>query len=99
MSKREDISHLDTLSVEQAAQLLHLGRDATRALIEAGDIPAMSCNQKHTVLLRRDVLEYIATNAREQSEQRKAAQRSCSPRTRRRPRKALPDLDLYDRHA
>lgn len=61
----------DTLTIEQASKVMHLGVEAMRELIEAGEVPACRLNKKHTVLLRADLIDYIRRKGREQAEKRK----------------------------
>lgn len=42
----------ETLGLDEAAAYLRLGRDATRALWDAGALPGVSLNQKHLVFRR-----------------------------------------------
>lgn len=85
----------DTLTIEQASKVIHLGIEAMRKLIEAGEVPACSLNKKHTVLLRADLIDYIRRKGREQAETRKR------PAPFRRPTRAStalppPDLERYE---
>src|SRR5690349_6771379 len=61
----------DALSLADAAALLRLGEDSLRELVAMGELPALSLNRKHLVLLREDVLEFIRTQARHQQDQRR----------------------------
>lgn len=63
----------DTLGLEEAADMLRLGLEATRTLVDGGHIPAVRLNQKHTVILRDDVIGYIRDEGRRQAEERKKA--------------------------
>jgi hypothetical protein len=101
----EALGKLDTLDLEQAAKLMRLGQEATKDLIEKGELAALICNQKHVVLLRSVVLEYIAEEGRRQAEERRrrATGRQRQPVTsaatgkaRGRARPPLPDLDRYE---
>lgn len=102
----ETLGSLDTLDLEQAARLMRLGRDAMKELVDNGEVAALSCNQKHAVLLRTDVLDYIRERGRKQAEERRsrasgkpkasaapqgAGKQPTGPRT-----PALPDLDRYE---
>jgi len=93
----------ETLSLKDAAQLLHIGVECLRKLVERGEIPALSLNQKHLVFLRKDIIDFISERAREQQtarqQQRTAkATQSCRPSPGRR-RRELPDLSRYERVA
>jgi len=90
-----------TMDLEQAAAFLHLGYEAMKALVNKGDVPALSLNQKHTVLLREDLIAYVREEGRKQAEERKrrgrrpaAAPTSRTTQSRNRP--ALPDLSKYE---
>jgi len=88
--------HEDTIGIEDAAVMLRLGLDATRELVDTGQLPALRLNQKHTVLLREE--------GRRQAEQRRKAatgkDRTPKPATPAvRPklrRQAAPDLRAYE---
>lgn len=90
----------DTLTLEQAADYLHLGLEAMRDLVKTGQVPALSCNQKHTVMLRGDLTAYIREQARAQADQRKRRQtpHAAPAHTRTAPRRRTikPDLDRYE---
>lgn len=93
----------ETLSVEEAADLIFLGRDAMKELIDSGVVPAVRCNQKHTVMLREDVLAYVREEGRRQAEARrktvtvrKAATSGPAPQPGRRRRTRLPNLRSYE---
>lgn len=97
----------DTIGIEDAATMLRLGLDATRELVDTGQLPALRLNQKHAVLLREVVLDYIREEGRRQAEERrkaaigksrtpKHAAPSASPRPRRH---AVPDLRAYENPA
>lgn len=101
----EALGKLDTLDLEQAAKLMRLGQDATKDLIDKGELAALICNQKHVVLLRSVVLDYIAEEGRRQAEERrrKAKGHASQPeapkgagKPRGRARQALPDLGRYE---
>lgn len=95
-----------TIGIEQAAQLLRCGVRAVQDLVETGELPALELNQRHTVLLREDVIDYVRKRAREQAHERKlqharrkakppVAQTSAAPARGRR-RRPLPDLSGYE---
>ena len=108
MTAEEAHTQPETIGLIEAAALLHIGREALRTLCERGEIPALSLNRKHWVLLRSDVLAYIAHTARRQAAERR---RSFEPSARQidamtegeprkgRPRRALPDLAPYETRA
>ncbi|MGC1547445.1 MAG: hypothetical protein WA777_02855 [Rhodanobacter sp.] len=90
-----------TMDLEQAAAFLHLGYEAMKALVNKGDVPALSLNQKHTVLLREDLIAYVREEGRKQAEERKMRGRrqapTVTPRTNQpRSRPPLPDLTKYE---
>jgi len=93
----------ETLDPKGAAALMRCGVEAVEQIIDSGALPALRVNQKRTVLLRADVLAYIAQHAREQAEQRRKQQvakdaRSATPIKSRqpKPRQTLPDLNRYE---
>ncbi len=93
----------ETLGLEQAATLLHLGLEAMKDLVREGAVPALQLNQKHTVLLRADLLAYVREEGRKQAEQRRRMRKggntqpvdAASSRTRR-ARAPKPDLSRYE---
>lgn len=97
--------HDDALSMEQAAQLLRIGVDAMRELVILGEVPALSLNRKHWVLLRSHLLEFIKDRAEGQQETRRethqvfdvladqALANSCRPRRAGRQRRKPVSLD------
>lgn len=97
-----------TISVDEAADLLRCGVRSVQELVDTGELPALELNQRHTVLLREDVIEYVRTQARKQATERKLmhARRKAKPPVaiastpepggRGRRRKALPDLRSYE---
>ena len=94
----------DTIGIEEAAGMLRLGLDATRELVDTGLLPAVRLNQKHTVLLRGVVLDYIREEGQRQAEERRKAAISknrtpkpATPAVRQKPRRqAAPDLRAYE---
>lgn len=94
----------DTIGLEEAAGMLRLGIESTRELVDSGQLPAVRLNQKHTVMLRDDVLAYIREEGRRQAEQRRKAASSKlggtknpMPAPRPKPRRpAVPDLRAYE---
>ena len=103
MKSHETLPNDDTLGLEQAADYLHLGRDSTRALFEAGELPGVSLNQKHLVFRRAALDAFLARIEAEQTKaraiahraQRTAANDPDTPIPRRRAR-TLPDLRAYE---
>ncbi|KLD65458.1 hypothetical protein Y882_02805 [Dyella japonica DSM 16301] len=85
---------------------MRCGERCLQELVDNGDIPALELNQKHTVLLREDVIDYVRTRGREQAAERKARAKRTNPppsaepkphRTRSGPRRAAPpDLKAYE---
>lgn len=97
----------DTLGLEDAAKVLRLGLEAMKALVEEGTVSAVRLNQKHTVMLREDLIEFLRADGRRQAAERKAAigkrpaansEQSAPQRTN--PAKARrispPDLKAYE---
>ncbi|HXD38849.1 MAG TPA: hypothetical protein VN624_19500 [Rhodanobacter sp.] len=100
---RPAIDTSETLDVKGAAALMRCGVEAVEQIIDTGALPALQINQKRTVLLRVDVLAYIAQHAREQAEQRRQRQGAkgrtgATPFKSRqaRPRQPPPDLSRYE---
>lgn len=83
------MSDQETLNLEEAAALARLGVESMRDLIDAGEVPAVRLNQKHTVLLREDVIDFIRTKARQQAEERRRARQDKPGRRRRTPKADL----------
>ncbi|MEN5425925.1 hypothetical protein ABE522_06075 [Stenotrophomonas pennii] len=75
MSQRRELAQgqEDTLGLEDAAKVLRLGLEAMKALVEEGTVPAVRLNQKHTVMLREDLIEFLRAEGRRQAAERKAA--------------------------
>ena len=93
----------ETLSLDEAATLLHLGLESMRELVERGAVPAVRLNQKHMVLLRTDVLDYVRTEGRRQAEERRRiikaggdTSQRAAPGRRRPSVRTLPDLTRYE---
>lgn len=85
----------ETMGLDEAAAYLRLGRDATRALWDAGTLPGVSLNQKHLVFRRAALDRFLAEQeVIQQRERRRAAVACTAPRDRG--RRSLPDLDRYD---
>ncbi|MEN1942694.1 helix-turn-helix domain-containing protein [Luteimonas sp. MJ293] len=89
----------DTMGLEQAADYLRLGRDATRALWERGELPGVSLNQKHLVFRRVALDKFLADVELQQTRERAASARAMQaandPAPGGRPRGARPDLNRY----
>lgn len=81
----------ETLDLAEAAALAKCGVDCMREYVDTGEIPATKLNQKHMVLLREDVIDFLRTKARQQAEERRKA-RERKPRL---VRTIKPDLDRY----
>ncbi len=109
MSAEEAQPQPETIGLIEAAALLHIGREALRTLCERGEIPALSLNRKHWVLLRSDVLAYIGHTARQQAAARRRLCESSAPQIeasparkaagKGRPRREMPDLAPYETRA
>ena len=100
--------HEDTLGLEGAARMLRLGLEAMKDLVDKGDVPAVRLNQKHTVMLREDLIEFLKAEGRRQAEARKRSadkrrpaanfNRPLAPRPPTRQRRVSPpDLRPYER--
>lgn len=90
----------ETMSLAEAASFMRIGIDALRSLIYEGLVPALSLNQKHWVLLRSDLVEFIRHTAHQQqmgrrslAEESRWATLPAKPavRARGRPRNRIPD--------
>lgn len=62
----------ETLDLQGAADFLKLGLDATRELIKSGAVPALRITQKHTVVLRSALVDYVRTEGARQADVRRA---------------------------
>ncbi len=91
-----------TMDLQQAADFLHLGFKAMKALVDSGEVPALSLNQKHTIVLRDDLIAYVRDEGRAQAAKRRAGKaRPVDPtlpptRHRRGNKNAKPNLDAYE---
>ncbi|MFE3970674.1 hypothetical protein [Stenotrophomonas sp. YIM B13575] len=105
--KAPPINVEDTLGLEGAARMLRLGLEAMKELVDKGEVPAVRLNQKHTVMLREDLIEFLRSEGRRQAAERKksaignrpAANASASGQARRvskSRRTKLPDLRAYE---
>jgi len=61
----------DTLGLEDAAKMLRLGLEAMKDLVDKGEVPAVRLNQKHTVMLREDLIDFLRSEGRRQAAERK----------------------------
>lgn len=97
----------DTLGLEGAARMMRLGLEAMKELVDKGEVPAVRLNQKHTVMLREDLIDFLRSEGRRQAAERKksaigtrpAANTPESEPTRRASksrRTKLPDLRAYE---
>lgn len=97
----------DTLGLEGAARMMRLGLEAMKELVDKGEVPAVRLNQKHTVMLREDLIDFLRSEGRRQAAERKksamgtrlAANTPESLPTRRASksrRTKLPDLRAYE---
>lgn len=89
----------EAMSLAEAASFMRIGVDALRALIFEGLVPALSLNQKHWVLLRSDLIDFVRATARQQQLHRKSLAEEPEtlnlnelPLRRGRPRKNLDGL-------
>lgn len=90
-----------TMDLQQAADFLHLGYKAMKELVDSGDVPALSLNQKHTILLRDDLITYVREQGRKQADRRRAGKLpgndpAPSAARRRGPRVTRPNLEAYE---
>jgi hypothetical protein len=61
----------DTLGLEAAAKIMRLGLEAMKDLVDKGEVPAVRLNQKHTVMLREDLIDFLRSEGRRQAAERK----------------------------
>lgn len=61
----------DTLGLEGAARIMRLGLEAMKELVDKGEVPAVRLNQKHTVMLREDLIDFLRSEGRRQAAERK----------------------------
>jgi hypothetical protein len=98
----------ETLGLEGAARMMRLGLEAMKELVDRGEVPAVRLNQKHTVMLREDLIDFLRSEGRKQAAERRksanckeAAQtknNSSVTRKAARPRRINPpDLRAYER--
>ncbi|WP_313441836.1 hypothetical protein [Stenotrophomonas sp.] len=60
-----------TLGLEGAARMMRLGLEAMKDLVDKGEVPAVRLNQKHTVMLREDLIDFLRSEGRRQAAERK----------------------------
>lgn len=70
LSQHLNVTH-DTLGLEDAARMMRLGLEAMKDLVEKGEVPAVRLNQKHTVMLREDLIDFLRSEGRRQAAERK----------------------------
>ncbi len=87
-----------TMGLEEGARFLRLGVKAMKELVDHGIVPATCLNQKHTVMLREDLVIYLREEGRRQANARRVEklQGVTRPRRPRKPKPALPNLDRYE---
>lgn len=97
----------DTLGIEGAARMMRLGLEAMKDLVDKGEVPAVCLNQKHTVMLREDLIDFLRSEGRRQAAERKRSAIGAGPpanapdsgttrRTSKSRRTKLPDLRAYE---
>lgn len=89
----------EILTLEQAALLLHLGLKAMKGLVDAGAVPAVRLNQKHTAILREDLIVYLREEGHRQAAARrvqKLRDEARAAKAKKSTKRALPTLDNYD---
>ena len=97
----------DTLGLDDAARMMRLGLEAMKDLVDKGEVPAVRLNQKHTVMLREDLIDFLRTEGRRQAAERKksaiqnrsatnASEAPQKKRTSRQRRITPPDLRAYE---
>lgn len=107
-NERVSESMEDTLGLEAAARMMRLGLEAMKELVDKGDVPAVRLNQKHTVMLREDLIDFLRSEGRKQAAERRklAVGNQARPTTlepnqpgrkNRSRRVTPPDLRAYER--
>ncbi|WEN13669.1 hypothetical protein PY254_10465 [Rhodanobacter sp. AS-Z3] len=86
-----------TMDLQQAADFLHLGLKSMKELVDSGAVPALSLNQKHTILLRDDLIAYVREQGRAQAARRRSRKPIDAPPTRAKRSTSKPNLDAYER--
>lgn len=87
--------------------MLRLGLEAMKDLVDKGEVPAVRLNQKHTVMLREDLIDFLRSEGRRQAAERKKSAIGSRPaantpesrparRESRSRRTKLPDLRAYE---
>ncbi len=51
--------------------MMRLGLEAMKDLVDKGEVPAVRLNQKHTVMLREDLIDFLRSEGRRQAAERK----------------------------
>ena len=102
----EPAANDDTMDLQQAADFMKCGLRAMRKLVDNGAVPALQINQKHTLLLRADLISYVREQGRAQAAKRRARKVGTpapgtirivnAPRHRRGSKGPKPDLDAYE---
>lgn len=93
--------HEDTMGLEEGARFLRLGLKAMKELVDSGKVPAVSHNQKHTVMLREALVEHLREEGRKQAAERRVKYlaeqgRAKKPRRAAKAKPTLPDLSAYE---
>jgi len=97
----------ETLGLEGAARMMRLGLEAMKELVDKGEVPAVRLNQKHTVMLREDLIDFLRSEGRRQAAERKKsaigdqpaanAPASTTPKRKGKARRiSPPDLRAYE---
>ncbi len=97
----------ETLGLEGAARMMRLGLEAMKELVDKGEVPAVRLNQKHTVMLREDLIDFLRSEGRRQAAERKKsatgnrpaanAEAASAPRRKGKARRITPpDLRAYE---
>lgn len=101
----EPAANDDTMDLQEAAAFMKCGLRAMRELVDTGEVPALQINQKHTLLLRADLISYVHEQGRAQAAKRRARKAgtptpshvpATPPRHRRGSKSAKPDLSPYE---
>jgi hypothetical protein len=94
-----------TMDLQQAADFLHLGLKSMKELVDSGEVPALSLNQKHTILLRDDLITFVREQGRKQADKRRSRKiapppaanvPTTKPRCVRARKSPKPDLSAYE---
>jgi len=97
----------ETLGLEGAARMMRLGLEAMKELVDKGEVPAVRLNQKHTVMLREDLIDFLRSEGRRQAAERKKsaignhrtanASMTTTPKRQSKARRITPpDLRAYE---